>query len=54
MILECSAFTMKNDVVIGSKPIIVMKGYVPMDLRCEMTIMPLDRASRHGRVVSEH
>ena len=51
MILECFAFTLNSDVVIGSKPIIVMKGYVPTDLRCEMTIMPFDRASRHDRVV---
>ena len=43
MILECSAFTLKRDIVIGFKPITVMKGCVPLDLRCEMIVMPLDR-----------
>ena len=47
MILECSAFTLNMYIVIGFKPITLMKGCVPLDLRCEMIVMPLDRVSRH-------
>ena len=43
MTLECSAFTLNRCVVIEFKPIIEMKGCVPSNLRCEMTVKPLDR-----------
>ena len=40
MILECSAFTLNKYVVIRFKPITETKGCVPLDLRCEITVMP--------------
>ena len=54
MILECSAFTLNMYVIIGFKPITEIKGCVPLDFRCEMTIMPLYRDSGSDIVVSEH
>ena len=52
--LEFSVFNLNMYVVIGFKSITEMKACVPLDLRCEMIVMPLDRVSRHDRVVSEH
>ena len=49
MILECSAFTLNRYVVIGFKPITVIKGCVPSDLRCEMIVMFFDWVS--GRAI---
>ena len=52
--LEFSAFTLNRYVVIGFKSITKLKGCVPLNLRCEMTIMPLhqilrrDNLSAHG------
>ena len=39
--LEFSAFTLSRYVVIEFKSITKLKGCVPLDLRCEMTVMPL-------------
>ena len=51
MILECSTFILNMYVIIGFKPITEMKGCVPLDLRCEMIVMPLDRVLGCDRVV---
>ena len=37
--LECFVVTLNMYVVVGFKPITEMKGCVPSDLRCEMTVM---------------
>ena len=52
--LEFSAFTLNRYLVIGFKSITKLKGCVPSDLRCEMTIMPLNMVLGHKRMESEH
>ena len=49
--LEFFTFTMNKYVVIGFKSITQLKGCVPLDLRSEMTVMPLDRVLGNDRPI---
>ena len=49
--LEFSAFTLNRYVVIGFKLITKLKSCIPLGLRCEMTVMPLDRVLGRDRVL---
>ena len=54
MILEYSAFFLNKYVVIGFNPIIVMNGCVPLDLRCDMIVMSLDRVLKRDRTCNSN
>ena len=48
--LEFSAFILNRYVVIGFKSITKLKSCILLELRCEMTVMPLDRVLGCDRV----